>query len=371
MVVVPSAASAAGAITSSTKYAQVEAIPVNEMEFAGTGAVYCYDQTMSGLISEHSTIQFLRMADPEDCTVAHLETHECELITYAAPFQDHQANRAEIGGAGCPGIEYWEYGHHVRWLPGQELYVSYTSGGGDVGIAVTGSALEYEYDGELKTNGRFNGSWRLHSPTSTLSYVITPPEAVGLFVGEAASFPRVEAEKYPLTLVGDQTAVKIDFSTIEELEIATDIGTYTCESATFAGEAWAPDDMMDMVPQLDDCSLAGVIPTEIDGNGCAMRYHVGSGTGPYQGSVDIICPTGKEITMSSPALGSSCRTEIPPQNGLEGATFTNTGSGSGREITVALNLTGLRYTISDCPEKNGEASDGTVVDGQSISGLIP
>ena len=63
---------------------------------------------------------------------------------------------------------------------------------------------------------------------------------------------------------------------------------------------------------------------------------------------------------------------MPPQNGLKTVTFTNVGSGSTQEVTVDVNLSGLKYThtagtgFGACA--TGSASNGTYSGAALVTG---
>jgi hypothetical protein len=108
----------------------------------------------------------------------------------------------------------------------------------------------------------------------------------------------------------------------------------------------------------------------IDMNGCDYVIHLGETTGGVNGTYgvtfDVVCPTGKEITVTvwlsenahtTEPTGAKCTLHVPPQTGLKGAHATDTGSG---DITLTGPVTGItvkqtRHSIL-CPAGTHEAA---------------
>jgi hypothetical protein len=61
--------------------------------------------------------------------------------------------------------------------------------------------------------------------------------------------------------------------------------------------------------------------------------------------IDIECGAGAENYISYKAIifGASCEVRVTTQTGLSKATYTNIGSGTTAEVTVAISVSGLRY----------------------------
>jgi uncharacterized protein (DUF1499 family) len=91
----------------------------------------------------------------------------------------------------------------------------------------------------------------------------------------------------------------------------------------------------------------------IDMNGCDYVAHLGETTpaenevGTYGVTFDVVCPAGKEITVTvwfsgaahtSEPSAPKCIVHVPPQNGLSGAHATETGNGT---IDLTGTITGV------------------------------
>jgi hypothetical protein len=187
--------------------------------------------------------------------------------------------------------------------------------------------------------------------------------ALGAMVASAASADDLTAESYPATLTGTQEGV--DTLTIPE------VGTTACEGTTYHGTISAATTAQSVTPTYPPptapkhCLSLG-FPAEVHTNGCTYTLRVGVGV--TTGTVDIVCPAGKEITITvnvpSPMV-LKCTIHLPPQTGKATLTYKNVGTLKTREVTVEANVTGLTVTttkpsggggIGACPEKTTNAA---------------
>jgi hypothetical protein len=146
--------------------------------------------------------------------------------------------------------------------------------------------------------------------------------------------------------------------------------TLTCKKLTWhktieTGIIW--DTILEETLTYSECTNAGVATT-VTTNGCS--FNVDS-----DGEVGIQCPAGKAITYKSTVLGVSCEIQIGPQTGLKSVSFTNTGSGTGREVKQSLNLTGIAYTATGglCSETGSKTNGKMTGEGvmKATSGGLP
>ena len=110
-------------------------------------------------------------------------------------------------------------------------------------------------------------------------------------------------------------------------------------------------------------------------NGCDYVLHIGETTvspaDTYKVTADIVCPPGKEITVTlwtSEALHTSeptkpfCVLHVPPQNGLTGADATDTTNGdfdvSGEFHSIKLTRTSQASDVSPVLCPNSETTTG-------------
>jgi hypothetical protein len=88
--------------------------------------------------------------------------------------------------------------------------------------------------------------------------------------------------------------------------------------------------------------------------GCTYRFNTPTGSGPFTGSVTILCPAGKKINFTA----EGCRVEVGEQT-VSSVSHTNLAT-SPKSVTVKSNVTGITYTGGLlCPGATGTHSDGT------------
>jgi hypothetical protein len=101
-----------------------------------------------------------------------------------------------------------------------------------------------------------------------------------------------------------------------------------------------------------NCFVVGsLIKFTVDMNGCDYVVHIGGTNGSnYNGTVDIVCPPNKQITITlwtttdlhtSQPNSPFCIIHVPPQNGLAGAIGKNTASG---HLGLVGPVTGITLT---------------------------
>jgi hypothetical protein len=126
--------------------------------------------------------------------------------------------------------------------------------------------------------------------------------------------------------------------------------------------------------------FSGNFPTTADFNGCDYVTHIGitsGGTGTYNGTTDIVCPVGQEITFTVFTNTTDetnnkpfCVLHIKPQTGLAGVHGTDTGNGfidlAGTIEGIHMsktNATGIGHLVL-CPNQTTTTAkmdaDGTI-----------
>lgn len=96
---------------------------------------------------------------------------------------------------------------------------------------------------------------------------------------------------------------------------------------------------MTITPSFEGCTCLGVACT-IDTNGCDFVVRIGT---PPKGTVDLVCPEGKEMTLTS----SKCTIHVKPQTGIGAITYKDLGAGTTREIELNLELLGIHYSHTE------------------------
>jgi hypothetical protein len=133
-------------------------------------------------------------------------------------------------------------------------------------------------------------------------------------------------------------------------------GALTCPGielkATLEGFQ-TPEFTTSLVKYTGSCIFLGQAAT-VSMNGCNYDFH-GTGT------IDIVCPAGKEIEVSVLA----CEVLIPAQSGLGSVSFTNISSDT--EITTSFSIGGISHTAAGggCLE-TGALSNGSYTTGNTI-----
>lgn len=136
------------------------------------------------------------------------------------------------------------------------------------------------------------------------------------------------------------------------------VGTLSCNTATFTGTVFlgAPSTTFEVNSSYSGCKFLGVVGIAVNMNGCKYKFNEPTGVEPsFTGSVDVVCPTGKEISFTA----GTCTVTIPPQAARKTVGYTDETNGVEEWITVAANVTGMEYTASAlCPNEPGTHTNG-------------
>jgi len=190
-------------------------------------------------------------------------------------------------------------------------------------------------------------------------------EQVGVFLAgeeseEAEAQPRVEAESYPLELVGKSTTAHV-FGFGE-------IASYNCPSAEFLGDLSGATSELDLAPVYPffSCKLSTGGATTISSNGCEYAVTVDNAGPPYVGEFGLDCPEGFSYELHNQ---TGCSIVIPEQAGLDAIDYKNVGAGSERAVQVEFDVSGMTYSIVGpffCPK--GKYEDGTYTGTMTLRG---
>lgn len=134
------------------------------------------------------------------------------------------------------------------------------------------------------------------------------------------------------------------------------IGSISCSTATFTGTSFvtSPQATITVSPAYSNCTFLGISNVKVNMEGCTYRFNTPTGSGPYTGSVTVLCPAGKKINFEA----SGCKVEVGEQT-VSSVSHTNLAT-SPKSVTVKSNVTGITYTGSAlCPGATGTHSDGT------------
>jgi hypothetical protein len=157
----------------------------------------------------------------------------------------------------------------------------------------------------------------------------------------AASAEEFTAEAGSTTLTGKQTGIGDVFTTTA--------GTVKCKEVSYkatgipvssTGINATPTYPVKTAGGEQNCTGFG-FPAEIHTNGCTYTFTL-SAAAVTTGALDILCPAGKEITVTAVAAGTTkCTVHVPAQTIASAVTYTNTGTGLTREVDIKANISNL------------------------------
>jgi hypothetical protein len=158
-----------------------------------------------------------------------------------------------------------------------------------------------------------------------------------------------EAETYPATFTGSQSGTQT---------FGFESQSVQCSTATFSATLTEGLETLEVPPTYSSC-LSGVTSVSIDTNECKYKFAMTSEVeeDKYKGTVDIACPTGKSIAVTS-ACG--CTITVGSQTALGTVEYVATTSASPKkDFDMKLSITGLKYTESSGCKTPGTRSNGT------------
>ncbi|HVI70063.1 MAG TPA: hypothetical protein VM656_01080 [Pyrinomonadaceae bacterium] len=157
--------------------------------------------------------------------------------------------------------------------------------------------------------------------------------------------------------------------------LTIDFGTLGCTAVKYTGtiqSATTTTTVAEVTPEYSGCTAFGFTNVPIHHNECKYKFVAGTKeSGNYEGSIDIVCPTGKKIELTAPG----CLVTVGPQTGIKKVTFKAVGAGATREITAIFNLTGVKYEEHEGPfgtcasdtvvRSNGTYTGNTIITGET------
>ncbi len=121
-------------------------------------------------------------------------------------------------------------------------------------------------------------------------------------------------------------------------------------------------------PTYSGCTFAGLAAT-IGMNGCDYLLKINAEAGNTTLTEDVVCPSGKEITITAPSVGTAkCITHIPPQTGLGPASAVNVGSLATREVTITAGVTNMKYSQTAGTAETGNCATADNTTGGTYTG---
>lgn len=192
--------------------------------------------------------------------------------------------------------------------------------------------------------------------------------AVAASMASAAEF---SAESVPVTLTGTTESGVVE-------KFKTTAGSVECHGEYEGTMATKPTTTVSIAVKggsYENCTALGFPGSTIHMNGCTYLFHITPATNPPTGSVDIVCPKEKEITVTAISAGTSkCVIHVPPQTDLTTVRYSTIGAGATREITAIAEISGLKYThtpgtgLGKCTE--GSATNGSYEGKATLTGEV-
>lgn len=165
------------------------------------------------------------------------------------------------------------------------------------------------------------------------------------------------AQAAPLGHVAEAPAI-ITGEQLEQHVFTTHAGTVKCSTADFNGTVGTTTfSTLTLNAKYETCQAFGFLNATVNMNGCDYLFHIVEGSSPATATVDVVCPTGKEIEVSS----SGCKAFIPGQTGLIHVILSNTEVGGIKDIDANITISGISYKLTGffCPGGAGSFNEGT------------
>lgn len=172
------------------------------------------------------------------------------------------------------------------------------------------------------------------------------------FAANAAVAAEFHSESENTTLTGTTEAKSVFDAAGSTIECphATFEGTSTAKTTSTLTMTANYNPIVEGVKKT--CTFFGFSGVEVAMNGCAYIFHASN-------TVDVECPTGAAITFEA----GSCKVKIGAQTGKSKVTYTNLGTGTTQEVTVAPAVEKIKYTSEGLCLKNGTFEDGNYTSG--------
>ena len=182
--------------------------------------------------------------------------------------------------------------------------------------------------------------------------------ALSALAASAASADTFKSEGgQEVTLTGSQEASP------NQMIFKTTSGSVTCPTSTFHAKTTSGVSTVTTSEPVfaGGCLCIGIACT-VSTNGCDFLLHITT----TEGTADLVCPAGKELTLTS----AKCVVHIKPQGPLPGLTYSNTGSGATREVTIKFDVTNIHYEHTKVGEGIGSCTSGTSTTGSLTGSAI-
>ncbi len=186
--------------------------------------------------------------------------------------------------------------------------------------------------------------------------------SISSVAASTASADVLTTEATPTTLTGAQEGTDVQGVAGGPIKCTTIKYTGTLSSGISSS--------FTLAPTYSGCTFVGLSAT-INMNGCVEKYNINPAAGNTTGTTDIVCPAGKEITITAPSVGTpKCIIHYPPQTGLAPLSYVNVGSTTTREITATLNITNMKYSQTAGTSETGNCATADNQTGGTYVGKV-
>jgi len=134
-------------------------------------------------------------------------------------------------------------------------------------------------------------------------------------------------------------------------------GEFKCTSIKYAATVSSlSTSSISTTPTYSGCTFIG-LAASVNMNGCTLKFNASPKAGNTTLTEDVVCPEGKEITVTSPTVGApKCFLHFPPQTGLGPASVANIGTTTTKEVTMSLAITNLGYSQTTGTAETGNCA---------------
>jgi hypothetical protein len=152
-------------------------------------------------------------------------------------------------------------------------------------------------------------------------------------------------------------------------------GGISCAVAEFEGTGTGTDTTVRSLPTYENCKDSFGRTAHVSTNGCEYEFHakVKVNSDLYTGTSNLLCPTGKSITVEITSSGSVvCTVHIGPQTGISPIKF-ELGTSQPTDIVVNSEAANVKSTTTggffSCGVSEGSHTDGTYTGKTTVTGI--
>lgn len=328
------------------------------------------------------------MTSPKGCSYGQVTmNNNCYFAFYPGSSTGIEtfAGTASLGPAGCGGLTVTDWPCKYTMIPQEGFNATYTNMGSGKeayviakiaanGVGFTrgtfGSPGECGKEGEVVYHGSFSIAWKIQGTYAgtSVNFKVDPslgegyfPEGVeGLYIAGKESKNEFEQPVFEAENQRTILASQVGWMELEEEHLD---GSTECETVKMSGDLSGHTSELSLLPQLEGChSWDGV--SEVEPNGCHTVFHVNNSGPPYTGNLDLTCPAGHELEITSYNLGC---TERYPEQWLGAVKYKGEGSGTSHSLVATITSSGgIRYSGESYEEIEPEITklcEGSYKDG--------